>query len=110
MHSTLYRVRIQYILQQNLDRLVYSEDKTRDGLPRWCARNRSAHSLIPPFRLIKRSSRSESDLYLSAYRRARDHLDRVRLSTFPRSAVQRIIAANGSSSSNGQFLRNRSPL
>src|ERR1700730_5415108 len=39
MHSTLYRLRIQYILQQNLGRLVYSEDKSRDGLPRWCARN-----------------------------------------------------------------------
>ena len=36
----------------------------------------------------------------------RDHLDRVRLSHFVGSAVQRMIAANGSSLSNGQILRN----
>ena len=39
---------------------------------------------------------------------ARDHLDRVRLSTLAGSVVQRIIAANGSSPANGQILRHRS--
>jgi hypothetical protein len=43
------------------------------------------------------SSGSEWDLISSAYRNARDHLDRVRLSTSPASDVQRMIAANGSS-------------
>src|SRR3984893_6352827 len=110
MHSTLYRLRIQYLLQQNLDRLVYSEDKSRDGLPRWCARNRSAHRLIPPLRLINCTSDSDGVFCTRAYRSARDHLDRVRLSTFSRSAVQRIKVANGSSCSNGLICRNRSAL
>jgi hypothetical protein len=43
-----------------------------------------------------------------AYRSTRDHFDLVRLSTFAGSAVQRMTAANGSSPSNGQILRNRS--
>jgi hypothetical protein len=93
-----HRLRIQYILQQNLGRLVYSEDKSRDE--RSCPEvqeNRSAHSLIPPFRLTNRASGSEGSLCAKVYRRARDHLDRVRLSTFFGSAVQRITAANGSS-------------
>src|ERR1700730_17706329 len=101
MHSTLYRLRIQYILQQNLGRLIYSEDKSRDDLPRWCAPNRSAHRMIPPLRLINCTSDSGGVFCTRAYRSARDHLDRVRLSTFSRSAVQRITTANGSSFSNG---------
>src|SRR5437016_2862092 len=59
--------------------------------------NRPAQVLIPPLRLIKRSSGSEWFLYFSAYRSTRDHFDLVRLSTFSRSAVHRITAANGSS-------------
>src|SRR5438094_3666603 len=59
--------------------------------------NRPAQVLIPPLRLIKRSSGSEWFLYFSAYRSTRDHLDRVRLSTLPGSEVQRMTAANGSS-------------
>src|ERR1700737_2962721 len=101
MHSTLYRLRIQYILQQNLGRLVYSEENSRDGLPSRCARNRSAHRLIPPLRLINCTSDSDGVFCTRAYRNTRDHLDRVRLSTFSRSAVQRIPTANGSSFSNG---------
>src|SRR6266566_8769209 len=58
--------------------------------------NRPAQVLIPPLRLIKRSSGSEWFLYFSAYRSTRDHLDRVRLSTLPGSEVQRMTAANGS--------------
>ena len=46
-------------------------------------------------------------MYLSAYRSTRDHFDRVRLSTFAGSAVQRMTAANGSSPANGQILRHR---
>src|ERR1700730_9616288 len=72
--------------------------------------NRPAHLLILPLRLMNCLSRSECDLYLSAYRSMRDHLDRVRLSTLAGSAVQRMIAANGSSPSNGQILCNRSAL
>src|ERR1700681_1972215 len=101
MQSALYYSRIQYILQQKCDRLVYSEDRSRDGLPRWCARNRSAHRLIPPLRLINCTSDSDGVFCTRAYRRARDHLDRVRLSTLAGSAVQRITTANGSSFSNG---------
>src|ERR1700730_9307604 len=110
MHSTLYRLRIQYILQQNLDRLVYSEDRSRDGLPRWCARNRSAHRLIPPLRLINCTSDSDGVFCTRAYRSARDHFDRVRLSTFEGSELQRMMEANGSSSSNGMIFRNRRAL
>src|SRR3984893_8557561 len=72
--------------------------------------NRPAHLLILPLRLVNCSSRSECDLYLSAYRSMRDHLDRVRLSTLAGSAVQRMTAANGSSLSKGQILCNRSAL
>jgi hypothetical protein len=43
--------------------------------------NLAAQSLIPPLRLMNFFNRSECGLYLSAYRRARDHFDRVRLST-----------------------------
>src|ERR1700736_1759559 len=96
MHSTLYRLRIQYILQQNLGRLVYSEDKSQDGLPCRDARYRSAHRLIPPSRLINCTSDSDGVFCTRAYRNARDHLDRMRLSTFAGFAVQRITAANGS--------------
>src|SRR3984893_18625961 len=110
MHSTLYRLRIQYILQQNLGRLVYSEENSRDGLPSRCARNRSAHRLIPPLRLINRTSDSNGRFCTRAYRNARDHLDRVRLSTFAGFAVQRITAANGSMWSDTQMFRNRSAL
>src|ERR1700736_101932 len=78
MHSTLYRLRIQYILQQNLGRLVYSEENSRDGLPSRCARNRSAHRLIPPLRLTNCTSDSDGVFCTRAYRNARDHLDRVR--------------------------------
>src|ERR1700730_3236281 len=108
MHSTLYRLRIQYILQQNLGRRVYSEDNSRDGLPRRCARNRSAHQLIPPLRLINCTSDSDEVFCATAYRSTRVHLDRVLLSTFAGSAVERITAANGSSLSNGFTFRNRS--
>src|ERR1700731_1437929 len=110
MHSTLYHLRIQYILQQNLGRLVYSEDKSRDDLPPWCARNRSAHRLIPPLRLINCTSDSDGVFCIRAYRSARDHLDRVRLSTFAGSAVQRMTAATGSSWSKGVIPRSRSAL
>src|ERR1700732_4942392 len=72
--------------------------------------NRDAQLLMPPFRLMNWSSGSEWHLYASAYRSTRDHLDRVRLSTFAGSAVQRMIAANGSSPSNGHILCNRSAL
>src|ERR1700730_587702 len=108
MHSTLYRLRIQYILQQNLGRLVYSEDKSQDGISCRCARNRSAHRLIPPFRLINCTSDSDGVFCTRAYRNARDHFDRVRLSTFEGLEVQRMMAANGSSPSNGVICRNRS--
>src|ERR1700724_3251322 len=110
MHSTLYRLRIQYILQQNLGRLVYSEENIRDGLPSRCARHRSAHRLIPPLRFMNLSSGSSIGLRDIAYLNARDHFDRVRLSTFAGFAVQRMMAANGSSSSNGVIFRNRSAL
>src|ERR1700730_4318745 len=110
MHSTLYRLRMQYILQQKLGRLVYSEDKSRDGLPRRCARNRSAHRLIPPLRFMNLSSGSSIGLRDIAYRNARDHLDRMRLSTLAGSEVQRITAANGSMWSDTQMFRNRSAL
>src|ERR1700730_3819133 len=79
MHSTLYRLRIQYILQQKVGRLVYSEDKSRDGLPRWCGRNRSAHRLIPPLRLINCTSDSDGVFCTRAYRSARDHFERRRV-------------------------------
>jgi hypothetical protein len=39
---------------------------------------------------------SGSELVSAAYRNARDHFKRVRLSTFAGSEVQRMIAANGS--------------
>src|ERR1700737_5041131 len=110
MHSTLYRLRIQYILQQNLGRLVYSEDKSQDGISCRCARNRSAHRLIPPLRFMNLSSGSSIGLRDIAYLNARDHFDRVRLSTFAGFAVQRMMAANGSSSSNGVIFRNRRAL
>jgi hypothetical protein len=55
--------------------------------------NRPAHLLITPFRLMNRPSGASIGLCSSAYRRARDHLDRVRLSTFAGSAVQRMGAA-----------------
>jgi hypothetical protein len=84
-------------------------DQQDDGRhqPRRLA-SRPAHLLIRPFRFMNRSSGSSSGLRDIAYLNARDHFDRVRLSTFVGSAVQRIIAANGSSPSNGQILRNRS--
>src|SRR5260370_21388516 len=72
--------------------------------------NRAAHSLIPPFRLINRKSGSDAIFCTSAHRTALDHFDRVRLSTLAGSAVQRMIAANGSSWSVGIILRNRSAL
>src|SRR3984893_6960800 len=108
MHSTLYRLRIQYILQQNLGRLVYSEDKSQDGISCRCARNRSAHRLIPPFRLINCTSDSDGVFCTRAYRNARDHLDRARLSTLAGSAVHWMMAANGSMWSDTQMFRNRS--
>src|SRR5436190_22191717 len=61
--------------------------------------NRDAQLLMPPLRLMNWSSGSEFKLYLSAYRSTRDHFDRVRLATLAGSAVQRMTAANGSSSS-----------
>src|SRR3984893_3441640 len=72
--------------------------------------NRDAQLLMPPLRLMNASSDPECDLYLSAYRSTRDHLDRVRLSTFVGSAVQRMTAANGSSPANGQILCKRRAL
>ena len=59
--------------------------------------NRSAHLLMPPLRRTNAASGSAFVLYSAAYRSTRDHLDRVRLSTFSRSAVHKITAANGSS-------------
>jgi hypothetical protein len=53
------------------------------------------------------ASGSAFDLYSIAYRRTRDHLDRVRLPTFLQSAVQKIIAANGSSWSDRQMFCRR---
>jgi hypothetical protein len=44
--------------------------------------NRSAHWLMPPLRRMKVASGSALVLYFAAYLSARDHLDRVRLSTF----------------------------
>src|ERR1700730_17602167 len=72
--------------------------------------NRDAQLLMPPLRLMNASSGPGGDLYAKAYRRRRDHFDRVRLSTLAGSAVQRIIAANGSSSSHGHILCNRTAL
>src|ERR1700730_14949537 len=110
MHSTLYRLRIQYILQQNLGRLVYSEDNSQDGLPCRCARNRSAHRLIPPLRLINCTSDSDGIFCTRAYRNARDRLDRERLSNLAGSAVHWMMAANGSMWADTQMFRNRSAL
>jgi hypothetical protein len=70
--------------------------------------NRSAQALMPPLRRINCSSRSESGLYMPAYRMSRDHLLRVRLSALPGSAVQRMMAANGSSRSETSSRRERS--
>jgi Arabinose-binding domain of AraC transcription regulator, N-term len=61
--------------------------------------------LSPPLRLMNRSNGSSIGLCSSTYRRTRDHLDRVRLSTFAGSAVQRMIAAKGSSRSDGLIFR-----
>src|SRR5438034_4034519 len=72
--------------------------------------NRPAQALIPLLRLIKRSSGSEWFLYFSAYRSVRDHLERVLLSTLFRSAVARMMAANGSSWLDGQIFCSRSAL
>src|ERR1700736_4720685 len=110
MHSTLYRLRIQYILQQNLGRLVYSGENSRDGLPSRCARNRAAHRLMPPLRLINCTSDSHGVFCSRAYRNARDHLDRARLSTLAGSAVHWMMAANGSMWSDTQIFRNRRAL
>jgi hypothetical protein len=52
---------------------------------------------IPPLRLMNAVSGSERGLCPNAYRKTRDHFDRVRLSTLAGSEVQRMIAANGSS-------------
>jgi hypothetical protein len=62
----------------------------------WARRrlNRAAHSLIRFFRFMNLSSGSEGDLYV-ANPNARAHFERVRLSTFAGSAVQRMMAANG---------------
>ena len=59
--------------------------------------NRAAHLLMPPLRRTNAASGSAFVLYSAAYRSTRDHLDRVRLSTFCRSAVHKITIANGSS-------------
>src|ERR1700730_16034298 len=64
---------------------------------------------MPPLRLMNRSSGSSIGLPDIAYRNARDHLDRVRLSTLRGSEVQRITAANGSSPSNGVICLVRAP-
>jgi hypothetical protein len=61
--------------------------------------NRSAQALMPPLPLMNWSSGSESGLYFT-YRMSRDHLPLVRLSAFAGSAVQVMMAANGSSRSN----------
>ena len=51
----------------------------RYALPRPRRRaNCSAHSLMPPLRLIKSPSGSSKSLYSAAYRSTRDHLLRVR--------------------------------
>ena len=68
--------------------------------------NRSAHLLIPPLRRMKAATGSELGLYSAAYRSTRDHFNRVRLSTFAGSEVQRMMAANGSSWSNGRTFCN----
>jgi hypothetical protein len=52
---------------------------------------------MPPLRRTNAASASELGLYSTAYRSTRDHLDRVRLSTFSESDVQKMMAANGSS-------------
>ena len=52
---------------------------------------------MDPFRRTNAVSGSAFDLYSIAYRSTRDHLDRVRLSTFPESEVHKMMAANGSS-------------
>jgi hypothetical protein len=72
--------------------------------------NLSAQSFIPPSRLINCTSDSDGVFCTRAYRSTRDHLDRVLLSTFAGSEVERTMAANGSSSSNGVIFRNRTAL
>ena len=52
---------------------------------------------MPPFRRTNATRGSVFVLYSAAYRTTRDHFDLVRLSTFRRSEVQKIIAAKGSS-------------
>jgi hypothetical protein len=54
---------------------------------------------LPPLALTKSRSGSSRSLNTFAYRNTRDHLLRVLKSTLPRSALQRIIAANGSTMS-----------
>jgi len=70
-----------------------------------CREKRAAHSLMPPLRLMNGSSGSESGLYAAAYRMTRDHLLLVRLSALARSAMHRMMAANGSSRSEISSLR-----
>jgi hypothetical protein len=61
--------------------------------------NRPAQALMPPLRRMNCARGSESGLYAAAYRRARLHLLRVRLSALAGSAVHRMMAANGPSRS-----------
>jgi hypothetical protein len=91
-----------YWAWQSVTQLPETADRHQRDWHEGCDRsrhrvNRSAHLLIPPLRRIKAASGSELGLYSIAYRSTRDHLERVRLSTFTRSEVQRMTAANGSS-------------
>jgi hypothetical protein len=56
--------------------------------------NRDAQLLMPRLRLMNASSGSGGDLYAKAYRRRRDHFDRVRLSTFAGSAAKPTLSIN----------------
>jgi hypothetical protein len=69
--------------------------------------NRPAQALFPPLRRMNVASGSAFVLYSIANRSTRDHLDRVRLPTFLQSAVQKIIAANGSSWSDRRMFCRR---
>ena len=87
---------------------------TEKDQPQWPASprrraNRAAHLLRPPLRLMKSRSGSSGSLNSAAYRNTRDHLLRVLLSTFSRSAVQRITAANGSGSLTEEYPAGAGP-